>query len=238
MFKATLTAIVFILSCVSGKPVTSQNDDFIFENFDFDGISTVRDQGPGLVGIITPLLRKPVYIPDDYDESVCPELPEAGCESVRLMTFYGIECAYCVIKEGERCSDTNQLSLTNTKANCDEGLACLPDTASDNFKHFTCQKPGEGNAYKVESSRNIFDKNTVPMKYADSETPCKDHYDHWMKIVNKKMKHWKPVCDANGFYDVTRAQCTEDMMCWCTDKRGNVVAENTADCGKLIFAKY
>ena len=100
MFKATLTAIVFILSCVSGKPVTSQNDDFIFENFDFDGISTVRDQGPGLVGIITPLLRKPVYIPDDYDESVCPELPEAGCESVRLMTFYGIECAYCVIKEG------------------------------------------------------------------------------------------------------------------------------------------
>ena len=65
---------------------------------------------------------------------------------------------------GEKCSDTRQFSLTNTKANCEEGLSCLPSEDK-----FTCQVETSHNSYEVESFRNLFDKDTVPMKYADSE---------------------------------------------------------------------
>jgi len=233
MFRTTLAALIFVFSSVTGKPLNSE--DWMFESL--DGITVVRDRGAGWVGIATPLQRRPVYIRDDYDESVCPEI---DCDvTVKLMTFWGVECEYCVIKEGEQCSDTRQFSLTNTKANCEEGLTCLPSQDK-----FTCQVETVDNTYKVESFRNLFDKDTVPMKYADSETPCKDHFEHWEKILHKRRKHWRPVCDASGYYDVTKPQCTEDMMCWCVDKRGrvtmdDVTKDDVTTCNDVeIFAKY
>jgi len=218
MFRTTLAALIFVFSSVSGKPLSSEDSIF-------DGITAVRDRGEGWVGIATPLQTRPVYIRDDYDESVCPEL---HCDvTVKLMTFWGVECEYCVIKQGQRCSDTRQFELTNTRANCEEGLACLPDATGK----FTCQaETRRRDSHQVASFRNLMDKDTVPMKYAGSETPCKDHYEHWEKIANKKRKHWRPVCDGSGYYDVTKPQCTEDMMCWCTDKRGNVVVDDVTEC--------
>ena len=94
MFRTTFAALIFVFSSVTGKPLNSE--DWIFESL--DGITVVRDRGAGWVGIATPLQRRPVYIRDDYDESVCPEI---DCDvAVKLMTFWGVECEYCVIKEG------------------------------------------------------------------------------------------------------------------------------------------
>jgi len=107
MLKITLLIVSLFCLYAAGKPLVDEID------------------GQEYVGVQSNSMKEPVWLPKIYDDSVCEQLTTEGCRTVKKMTYYGVECDFCVIEKDELCDDSNYLL-----APCDAGLACYPTKSS------------------------------------------------------------------------------------------------------------
>jgi len=82
MLKITLLIVSLFCLYVAGKPVVEEIDDQDY------------------VAVQPEILKQPIWLPKTYDESICEPLTTEGCRTVKKMTYYGVECDFCVIEKG------------------------------------------------------------------------------------------------------------------------------------------
>jgi len=114
MLKTTLLIVSLFCLYVAGKPVVEEIDDQDY------------------VAVQPEILKQPIWLPKTYDESICEPLTTEGCRTVKKMTYYGVECDFCVIEKDEVCDTSKYLLIP-----CDDGLVCYPTKSSRVLSPYT-----------------------------------------------------------------------------------------------------